>query len=68
MKLFESLVIKGNVLKNRIVMATMCIYSSNHDGYVGCFDFTYYAFFLWLSINLFLQTRTWISNGVWFQD
>jgi NADPH2 dehydrogenase len=42
MKLFESLVIKGNVLKNRIVMAPMCMYSSNSDGYIGHFQLTHY--------------------------
>jgi NADPH2 dehydrogenase len=42
MKLFESLVIKGNVLKNRIVMAPMCMYSSNPDGFGGHFHLTHY--------------------------
>jgi NADPH2 dehydrogenase len=43
MKLFESLVIKGNVFKNRIVMAPMCMYSSNEDGFVGHFHLTHYT-------------------------
>jgi NADPH2 dehydrogenase len=44
MKLFEEYVLnKGLVLKNRIVMAPMCMYSSNPEGFVGHFHLTHYT-------------------------
>jgi len=42
-KLFSSFKIKNMELKNRIVMAPMCMYSSNDYGYVENFHLVHYA-------------------------
>jgi NADPH2 dehydrogenase len=77
MKLFESLVIKGNVLKNRIVMAPMCMYSSNPDGYVGHFHLTHYTSRAYGGVALVIQEATAVEArgrisegdlGVWTDD
>jgi NADPH2 dehydrogenase len=70
MKLFEPYVInKGLVLKNRIVMAPMCMYSSNPDGFVGHFHLTHYTTRAYGGVALIIQeataveTRGRISDG-----
>jgi NADPH2 dehydrogenase len=70
MKLFEEYVLnKGLVLKNRIVMAPMCMYSSNPDGFVGHFHLTHYTSRAYGGVALIIQeataveTRGRISDG-----
>ena len=59
MKLFEPYVInKGLVLKNRIVMAPMCMYSSNPDGFVGHFHLTHYTTRAYGGVALIIQEAT----------
>lgn len=42
-KLFSSFQVKNLVLKNRIVMAPMCMYSADHDGNPSDWHFTHYT-------------------------
>jgi NADPH2 dehydrogenase len=42
-KLYSEFKIKNNIIKNRIVMAPMCMYSAQDDGIANEFHFTHYT-------------------------
>jgi NADPH2 dehydrogenase len=66
MKLFEEYVLnKGLVLKNRIVMAPMCMYSSNPDGYVGHFHLTHYTSRAYGGVALIIQEATAVKRAIY---
>jgi NADPH2 dehydrogenase len=42
-KLFKNFELKGKLIKNRIVMAPMCMYSAENDGIANSFHLTHYT-------------------------
>lgn len=77
-KLFSSYTIKDLTLKNRIVMAPMCMYSSeNEDGKVEDFHFTHYVSRAVGQVGLIIQEATAVTPqgrisskdlGIWSDD
>jgi len=58
MKLFESHQIKSLTLKNRIVMAPMCMYMANESGFIQPFHFTHYATRAYGGVGLIITEAT----------
>jgi NADPH2 dehydrogenase len=61
-KLFSGFQIKNMELKNRIVMAPMCMYSSDQDGLVKDWHFTHYTTRAVGGVGLILVEATGVEN------
>ncbi|MDF2943034.1 MAG: NADH:flavin oxidoreductase/NADH oxidase [Herbinix sp.] len=76
-KLFSSYQLKNMELKNRIVMAPMCMYSSNLDGIAQDWHFTHYTTRAVGGVGLILLEATGVENrgrisdrdlGIWSEE
>lgn len=61
MKIFEPITIKQLVIKNRTVMAPMCMYSSDNTGHVKMFHRVHYATRAYGGIGLIIQEATGVE-------
>lgn len=76
-KLFEKTVIRNVELKNRIMMAPMCMYEAKEDGFVTPFHMTHYASRAVGQVGLIIQEATAVlpegriteqDLGIWSDD
>lgn len=61
MKIFEPITINGLTIKNRTVMAPMCMYSAKQDGKVASFHHVHYASRAYGGVGLIIQEATGVE-------